>query len=241
MMKIGITSDAYAASNDPLSGVPDAIVNLLRAHDITPVAVPIGDPIQTKELIDEVDGLIIKGGIDVNPELYHQVALETTDAPDNDRDAAEFTALKESTSNGKPVLGICRGMQAINVFFGGSLYQDIYTQAPNRNHLLNHTADWDRGYFPTHMVNVDSNSYLAKSIGTRTLINSRHHQAVNQVGEGLKIVARADDGIVESIEGKNGLIQGVQWHPENLWEKDPKQEKLFKNFFANARKKTLTK
>ncbi|MEJ6400974.1 gamma-glutamyl-gamma-aminobutyrate hydrolase family protein [Nicoliella lavandulae] len=234
-MKIGVTSDVYVNSADPLTGVPAAIVDLLRSHGITPVAVPIGNVAQTKRLIDEVDGLILKGGIDVNPELYNEEALATTDNPDDERDAAEFTALKESTSNGKPVLGICRGMQAINVFFGGTLYQDIYTQAPNAGHLLNHTADWDRGYFPTHMINVDPDSYLATSLGNRTKVNSRHHQALNKVGDGLKVVARADDGIIESVEGKGGLIQAVQWHPENLWQDDPKQEQLFKNFFANAK------
>ncbi|UQS86190.1 gamma-glutamyl-gamma-aminobutyrate hydrolase family protein (plasmid) [Nicoliella spurrieriana] len=235
MMKIGVTSDAYSNDTDPLGGVPKAIIHLLRSHGITPVAVPIGNVSETNALIEEVDGLIIKGGIDVNPKLYHQMALSTTDVPDDNRDAAEFTALRDSTSNGKPVLGICRGMQAINVYFGGSLYQDIYSQLPNGDELLNHTADWDKGYFPTHMINVDPNSYLAKSVGTRTKVNSRHHQAVAEVGNGLKVVARADDGVVESIEGKNGLIQGVQWHPENLWEHDPKQEQLFENFFAHAK------
>ncbi|MBW1606046.1 gamma-glutamyl-gamma-aminobutyrate hydrolase family protein [Lactobacillus sp. Sy-1] len=234
-MKIGITSDVHENDGDPLNGVPKTIVKLLRAHNITPVAVPIGSSSKTKALIDEVDGLIIKGGIDVNPKLYNQMALSTTDVPDNNRDAAEFTALKESTSNGKPVLGICRGMQAINVFFGGTLYQDIYSQTPNYEEIMNHTADWDNGYFPTHMINVDPDSYLAESLGARTKVNSRHHQAVNKVGDGLRVVARADDGIVESIEGKDGLIQGVQWHPEDLWEKDPKQEKFFEKFFAHAR------
>lgn len=120
--------------------------------------------------------------------------------------------IKQILQAHKPILGICRGSQILNVALGGTLYQDLTTQ--NQRATIKHTQASPRQY-PSHHVTITTNSHLEQLLGQHVYVNSRHHQAVKQAAPSLKVVATALDGIVETVEGDN--ILAVQWHPKNMW------------------------
>ena len=132
-----------------------------------------------------------------------------------------------------PVLGICRGLQLVNVAFGGSLYQDLSYMNPD--HML-HSQKQNRDQL-IHQVSVDADSYLASVLGTGSVYtNTMHHQCVKTPGEGLKITARTADGIPEAMETADGQFILVQWHPEELQDSEPRMRGLFKDLVEKAAK-----
>lgn len=151
------------------------------------------------------DGLVLCGGGDIDPKYYHE---ENTACNyiDPARDTAEFALIKAYAEAGKPVLGICRGYQLINVFFGGSLHQHI-PQAPL------HT-DEDRDL--AHLVTARADSFLADLYGTTFCVNSSHHQAVKELGKGLEAMATWQEQYIEAFKHTTLPIIGVQWHPERM-------------------------
>lgn len=163
--------------------------------------------------IDSCDGLVLTGGVDVAPELYGDWADETV-RTDSARDGVEFKLIDRAVKKSLPILGICRGLQVLNVYFGGTLIVDL-----EKYHGRNHKAiskDEDRH----HGVRLFKESHLMKFIRQETgEVNSAHHQAADRIGSGLKLAARAEDGTVEAIEGNDDLpsrIISVQWHPERI-------------------------
>ena len=157
-------------------------------------------------LLDRLDGVCLSGGPDLDPAAYgapeRHVQLGPTEPS---LDAFELSLAKLALQRGLPILAICRGAQALNVACGGTLHQ----------HVDGHRQQ-DPATQPTHEVEIDDGSRLHRIAKPRTLaVNSFHHQAVDRLGEGLRIVARADDGTVEAIEG-SGFVVGVQWHAETL-------------------------
>lgn len=171
-----------------------------------------------------VQGLLITGGTDVAPALYGQEPAPESDAPDHKRDRLEDRLLREALQRDVPVLGICRGMQFLNVFHGGTLYQHHSHQATHRVR----TADRS---LPAHDVLVRSGSRLADILGDgRCAVNSRHHQSAERVSYLLAISARAPDGTVEALERKDKpFVVAVQWHPEDMLN-DARQRRLFEAF-----------
>jgi putative glutamine amidotransferase len=169
----------------------------LRAVGVEPVfAVPGAAP-------DSVDGLglVLSGGTDVDPEIYGQVRHRRVGWPDRERDEMELRFLREALETDVPVLAICRGMQLFNVAHGGGT-------------LLQHID----GHRAAHDVCVEDGNRLARAFTPGSLaVNSRHHQAVDRVGEGLIVTARSADGIVEALERPDRRFAvAVQWHPEDL-------------------------
>ncbi len=166
------------------------------------------------ELIDIVQGIVLTGGGDVAPHFYGEDPHPETKYIDEKRDEFEIKILKKGVQKGLPIFGICRGIQLINVAFGGKLYQD----------LPNHT------YNKNHMVNLKEDSFL-KDIFKKDKIevNSYHHQAINKVAPNFDIIAKTDDDIIEAIilKDKEKFVLGVQWHPERMYEAF---KKLFKKF-----------
>lgn len=152
------------------------------------------------------DGLILCGGNDVDPKYYHEDLNGSVDI-DEDRDSLEFALLKAYVEAGKPVMGICRGYQLINIFFGGTMYQHI-PEAPI------HTNGTD--YYCVHDVTADPDSIVGRLYGTEFSVNSAHHQTVKELGEGLRATAWWQDKYVEAIEHDSLPILGVQWHPEKM-------------------------
>ncbi|MEO8529099.1 MAG: gamma-glutamyl-gamma-aminobutyrate hydrolase family protein [Pseudolysinimonas sp.] len=161
-------------------------------------------------VLDGVDGIIITGGADVDPARYGQTPHETTDSAHLERDAWEDALLSAAIDRELPFLGICRGMQMLNVNRGGSLHQHVPEVVGDDRFRIGN------GEYATNEVVVDDGSALAALVGAAPLaVKSYHHQAVDAVGSGLRVTARTDDGIVQAVE-LEGVPFGlaVQWHPE---------------------------
>lgn len=236
-MRIGITADA---NMQPTTAprlrlapyVRKSLVDVLVKNDITPVILPIAKPEMAAELVGMVDAIIIPGGPDVSPALYGEDPHQRIGMTYLPRDEFEFALLRESVQQKKPVLGICRGVQIINVAFGGTLYQDLNSQLDGA--AIRHEQVPDAA-FPTHYINVEENSFMAQSQGTHPFVNSKHHQAVKVVAPGFHVTARANDDVIEGIENEDQSIIGVQWHPEAFWQDHAEQEQLFLDFFQLVR------
>lgn len=168
-------------------------------------------PDALRSLMDDADGLVLSGGYDIDPARYGEEPTDALGVVSPARDEMEFLAVELALARELPVLGICRGHQLLNVHFGGTLYQDIDSQLDGSSHQQ--TADWGQHH---HSVAVEPDTLIERCLGLSTFeINSFHHQAVKDVGQGLRVGARSDDGLVESIEATNGRwVLGVQWHPE---------------------------
>jgi putative glutamine amidotransferase len=160
-----------------------------------------------------LDGLVLQGGADVSPLTYGEEPLERRWAGDRLRDVYEIELVHEFIDAGKPVLGICRGLQIINVAFGGSLYQDVATQLPG---ALKHVTDAYESN--THEISIAAGSGLARLYPgvARARVNSIHHQSINVLGRGLAVEARAEpDGVIEAVRhGEKRYVFATQWHPE---------------------------
>lgn len=166
------------------------------------------------DYVRELDGLVLQGGADVSPRSYGEEPLAPEWAGDRVRDLYEIDLFWECVIQGRPVLGICRGAQLINVALGGTLYQDIGTQIAG---AIAH-ADEQAYDGHKHEIVIEPGSALSRIYGglTRATVNSLHHQSVKQPGSGLVIEARsASDGVVEAIRWSGaGYVVGLQWHPE---------------------------
>jgi putative glutamine amidotransferase len=166
--------------------------------------------------VEEIDGLLLTGGADVAPQSYGETPLKPAWGGDAHRDAYERRLVELSLAAGKPVFGLCRGIQLLNVALGGTLYQDIQTQIEGS---LVH-RDWHRYDDLGHDIRIDAGSAVGKLYGgaSELAVNSIHHQALKELGEGLTATAWAPDGIVEAVQDfRDGRwILGVQWHPEWL-------------------------
>jgi putative glutamine amidotransferase len=170
--------------------------------------------LRVSDYVDELDGLVLQGGADVSPATYGETPLNEAWQGDGIRDRYELDLLRGFIAQRKPVLGICRGAQLINVAFGGTLYQDIAAQLPDT--LGHHDAQtYDKTF---HDIRFTPGSSLARLYPGRggAKVNTIHHQAVKTLGEGLSVEARSEpDGVIEAIRWQgDGFVFGVQWHPE---------------------------
>jgi putative glutamine amidotransferase len=186
------------------------------------------------------DALLLGGGVDIDPARYGAAVLPDGHVEvDAERDAIDFALLEQALRERRPVLGICRGLQVINVALGGTLVQDLPIERPSPVVHQNADAPTEKTRLD-HKVAIAPGTRLASVAGTRELpVNSRHHQAIARVAPGLAVSARADDGVPEAVEESSGSREGwlmaVQWHPENL-AGDPASTRLFEEFVAAARR-----
>lgn len=191
------------------------------------------------DLVQRFDGVLIPGGADVAPERYGGRKHESVDLESPAVDEFELAVARETRRARIPTLAICRGIQVVNVAFGGSLYEDIGSQraAPGGRTIRHRqTPDHARDE-PTHPVDIAAGSKLAALLGATSLsVNSLHHQAVRRVAADLVPVATARDGIVEGLELQDGhpFYLAVQWHPEELVARDEPSRSLFRGFVAQA-------
>ena len=195
---------------------------------------------EISQLIQNCHGVLLPGSnADVDPEKFHKARSLRTAAPDIGRHEVDDLLLRDAYERRKPVLGICYGLQSLNVFRGGSLIQHIPDFLPEEKRtLVNHEAGKDVPL--AHTVNVDADSQLATIVGvSRGLpVNSSHHQSADRIGEGLRLVARcAEDGIVEAVEGTGSghFVLAVQWHPERSVDQDEASRAIFRALLEAAR------
>jgi len=235
---IGITPDLNASRPDSPFPLYELKVPygeaVLRAGGL-PFALPYtDDPACIEAYLDRVSGLLVTGGaFDIPPEAYGEEAREGLGALKVSRTTFEAALMRAALKRNMPVLGVCGGMQLLNVVLGGTLYQDIARELPGaRQHEQTHARDQ-----PQHPVEVKDGTQLAEALGRGPLMaNSTHHQAVKTVGEGVVLSALAPDGVVEAIEApKYAFALGVQWHPEYLLHTIPNHVGLYKLFIAKAR------
>lgn len=182
------------------------------------------------EPLDDVSGLMLMGGTDVNPALYGELRHSATEDPDDERDRREAAAIREALERDLPILAICRGMQMLNVQHGGSLVQHLETVDRHRQRPKDKSLN-------AHCIEIAPGSELARIAAgeLRREVNSRHHQSIARVGKGLVVSARdPKDNVIEAIERPDRrFVVGVQWHPENqMAQNDGIARKLFEAFAA---------
>lgn len=198
----------YKIDNDKdgIFYITDANIKMFKDKGVELVL--INDINNVENIVKECAFLYVPGGVDVDPKYYREEINGTKDHYDF-LDELDMTYIKAFYDANKPILGICRGLQIINVTFGGSLYQDI------KNHGYQH-----------HDITIEKDSFLDEIYNSKTLnVNSLHHQAIKDLAPNFKIVARASDGTIEAIQDKN--IYAVQWHPELI------DSERFINYFIN--------
>lgn len=190
-----------------------------------PVALLPGDPGAAAVILERLDGVILAGGVDVDPVHWGEEPLPGCGEIVPAADAFELALARGCLQYGKPLLGICRGMQVLNVAAGGTLYQDIHTQLTG---VLKHSQQAPRSY-ATHKICLSAGSLLGRLLGCRELrVNSFHHQAVCRPAGGLRVAARSADGVIEAVEHVDWpFVLGVQFHPEAMWQQNAVFLELF--------------
>ena len=209
---IGITTDIENESKYVLNH--NNVQAVLRAGGL-PVILPIGIEQDAQQLSTMLDGLLLTGGGDIDPMLFGEEPHKHLGDVSPSRDLIEMTLVQEMLKKNKPILGVCRGLQIINIALGGNMYQDIYSQRDVP--LLQHTQKAHR-FHQSHFVQVKEGSLLESITKSEQIkVNSYHHQAVKDVPLPLIISGVASDGIIEAIEStEHAFVLGVQWHPEAL-------------------------
>lgn len=235
---IGISTNQYILENSPFAGQKRIYINrdytecVLKAGGI-PFLLPLNTPLEAiEQQIMAMDGIVFSGGQDVHPLRYGEEPSRFLEAVCSERDEYELEALKLAYALKKPILGICRGLQLINIAFGGTLYQDIGHQIPHQS--IQHFQKAHKAV-ATHSVELVPKTLLASIFETNHLItNSFHHQAIKDLAHGFKVNAMTRDGVIEGIEREDSsFLVGVQWHPEMMIEKHPEMLKLFAAFVSS--------
>ncbi len=199
----------------------------------TPILLPVmSEQDLAEQMFSLCDGMLFPGGVDVDPRFYGEAPDPMIGTIDSNMDRFWLYALQFAQARRLPVLGICRGMQLVNVGLGGSLYQDLarrgvpsylHSQKQNRDYLM-------------HEVQIQPGSRLGALLGEEPVYtNTIHHQCVKAVGKGLKLVAQTGDGVPEALESEDGQIMLVQWHPEALLEAEPRMRRLFEDLIHRCK------
>ncbi len=237
---IGITTQTLEAIPGELPRcwvMSQRYVDVLTSVGAIPWVIPLSHDMSTlRAVYERLDGVFLPGGVDVDPDQYSESRLPACGVTDADRDRVEVALVQWAMADRKPVLAVCRGVQVLNVASGGTLYQDL--------------AEWcdaaiKHDYWPSevrqrqdlvHDVSIEEGTQLASIIGAgATNVNSMHHQGIKTLAPGLVVNARAPDGLIEGVEGRDdGYLIGVQWHPEELVETDPAMRRLFESFIERA-------
>lgn len=229
MIKTGLTLSIEKNGSIEEYAIPTDYVKAVAECGALPVLIP---PLEDKDKLDQIisgiDGIIMTGGDDLSPEMYGEKNTGLSRNTSVVRDEAELYILDKVLNSGKPVLGICRGFQLINVYFGGTLYQDLESQfriGINHRNIFVNPEDLH------HEVRIEEGTMLSEVIRCeRFMVNSRHHQGVKNPGKGLVQSAYSSDGLVEAVEHPEMNIIAVQWHPENIAALGGKYKALFIDF-----------
>ena len=204
--------------------LPRTYVDMVAAAGGAPVLLPSIPA--AADAVAALDALVVTGGPDVDPAAYCAASHPRTVVARRERDEAELLMLRRALDRGIPLLGVCRGLQVLNVALGGTLVQHVPDAVGHTDH------NPAPGVFGATAVTLVPGSRVAAAVGARTLVQCHHHQAVDRLGDGLVVSGRAADGVVEAVEQPDGpLTVGVQWHPEQ----DAADVRLFAAFVAACR------
>ena len=224
-----------AAVNDSHSSIiRDFYINAICDAGGAPILLPCVDFAETLDSYALLcDGFFFTGGVDIDPARYGESVREACGKIYDFRDEYELALFDRAFRSAKPILGICRGIQLINVALGGSLYQDIPSERPSQ---IPHRQS-EPETTPSHSVNITKGTPLHALVGAeRMKANSFHHQAIKKLGRGLEVMATADDGLVEAVYSTEArYLRAYQWHPERLFQSDEQNRLIFRDFVDACR------
>src|SRR5215213_4847240 len=219
---IGVIASRYppAGVDNVLSGIGEQYLLAVEAAGGIPLLIHLTrDAAVLQAHYRHCDGLLFAGGGDVDPAIFGQAPHPKLGTIDPLRDQVELTLARQAIDDRKPVLGICRGIQLLNIALGGTLYQDIPSELPEASDHYASSQMPGRAHL-AHPITLEPGSWLAAQLGAHDLVvNTFHHQALCAIAPGLHVTGRAPDGVIEAVEGDGpGFVVGVQCHPEGLWE-----------------------
>ena len=241
---IGVTTQTLQAIEGIPAELPMSwVMNQRYVHSLVsagaaPVLLPLlsDDLDSLRAVYDRLDGILVPGGVDIDPAIYREPRHELLGRLDPARDVTEVAITRWALEDWKPFLGLCRGLQVLSVALGGTLWQDITGERPgSAKHDYFPNAGFARDHL-AHQVEVRSDSRLGDALGTGSIaVNSMHHQGIRDLGARLIPTAIAADGLIEGAELEGGgFAVGVQWHPEMFPSGEPGVGKLFEDFVAAA-------
>ncbi|MFS0780241.1 gamma-glutamyl-gamma-aminobutyrate hydrolase family protein [Bacillus sp. 1P06AnD] len=229
---IGITSSVLdieiKGETNPCVQVNHQYVKAIKDTGGLPIVIPVGDEETAKQTIDLCDGLFLSSGEDVFPLYYDENPSDRLKMINVERDQMEQTLVKYAMEKKMPIIGTCRGLGTLNTALGGSMIQDIEKD----HNAIKHNQKNSRKQ-PSHKIEIKTGSRLHQLMKSSSAnVNSKHHQAIKEVAPSCKVAASAEDGVVEAIEGKDPsqFILGLQFHPEELYEKDEKMKNILTGF-----------
>ncbi|MFV3350431.1 gamma-glutamyl-gamma-aminobutyrate hydrolase family protein [Aeromonas veronii] len=211
------------------------IMPLVEISGCVPLLVPTCcGTADLEQYLDLADGIYLSGaGSNIDPALYGQENLTPEKQQDRDRDLFDLPLIKGALARGLPILGICRGMQEINVALGGDIHQKVYNEPGYDDHREDADDPVDEQYGPSHQIKLLPGSWFAELMGEEQIpVNSLHGQGINRLGKGLEPLAHAEDGLVEAIHAPtlSPFLLAVQWHPEWKASENPHSIKIFQAF-----------
>lgn len=232
---IGLSTQQDVMVGKKISRINQPYIDAVVKAGGVPLLIPVlDDDSMAENYIDHLDGLILTGGEDMWPHYFGEEPMKEVNVISHDRDKIEWALFKRAYDSGLPIMGICRGLQLINVALGGTLYQDIFKQVPGvGGHVCGYNTE--EGY---HSIELEENSILFDVFKEKTIsVNSEHHQAIKDLGRGLRVTAKAADGIIEGIESVNDKFMfAVQFHPEAMAQKYDDYVELFRKFVDKCQK-----
>jgi putative glutamine amidotransferase len=238
----------YRTKNEEVTGKSfklEKYLDAVRQGGAEPVPVSLLlSPSELRQLAQTLDGVLLTGSpADVDPARFRAARRPECDDPDPERERTDFALLDHAFAEHKPVLAICFGVQSLNVFLGGTLIQDIPSELRTQ---IEHDWEREKGAPETfHAAHMEPGSQLTRLAGAaEATVNSSHHQSIQEPGRGLRVVARAPDGVIEAVEwtGDSNWVMGVQWHPERMAGTDALAQSLFRGLVsAAATRKTLAR
>ena len=234
---IGLTSSFMVHEDTEKVFLPHSYFDAVRHFGGIPLLIPVmAHPDELKFLLDSCDGLILTGGNDIDPARYGETLLNDSVVIAPERDDQESAVIDMALERSLPILGICRGLQMLNVHFGGSLYQDIPSQVPS-----DVAHKMDKPYHRTsHLCFAQAGTPLDYLCGGIPFgVNSHHHQAVKDLAPGFSVMGQSEDGIIEAIcDPAKPFLWAVQWHPERIWDLEPNSARLFERFLDECEQKS---
>ncbi len=207
---------------------------VIKAGGIPVILPVISDEGTIRDMVGRLDGLLLSGGTDISPVIFGEEPEEKLGMTVIDRDRCEVMILDCASERKLPVLGICRGFQLLNCYYGGTLYQDL---SSNKESFIKHDFSSLPGN-PAHTIEMKEGSLIRKLLGEYNLVNSHHHQTLHKIAENFTVTAWAKDGAAEAIEGTAGdqFLFGVQFHPEMMLNQTPQVAPIFRHLIEEAEK-----